>query len=229
MREVMQTVFDYDTLDTETTTYLKQSAQETRVLLKRTAEDIIKIGQNLLEAKKRLPHGQYISWVQTELGISQPTAWRFMQAVQGKEIKKKSFTVNDLVEQISAPSPEVETAIQRSHQHAGITYRPEKEAYPFEVEIMDWDEGELKRLGCFSTLKVALEVRDTYVRHHWDTMSCAMQYEYAIARPPFSYDVFHEGVPPNLFIPTTTPSRGFLMTSVGLQFGELQEKAQEDE
>jgi len=96
-------LFDYANIDTDTTDYLKQNAQETRVLLKRTAEDIIKIGKNLLEAKARLPHGQFIPWVKAELGISQSTAWRFMQVAQGKEIKGKSFIVNDLFKQITAP------------------------------------------------------------------------------------------------------------------------------
>jgi hypothetical protein len=145
--EITQTVFDYSAIDTDITIYLKQCAQETRKLLKRTTEDIIKIGQNLLEAKKRLPHGQYVPWLKSEFGISQSTAWRFTQIAQGKDIKKKSFTVNDLVEQISAPGPDaetvVETVVQRSHEHEGIIYRPEKEIQPFEVELMNWDEGKL--------------------------------------------------------------------------------------
>jgi len=101
--EVVQaSLFNYSSIDAETTAYLKQNAQETRTLLKRTTEDIIRIGQNLMEAKARLPHGQFTPWVKAELGISQPTAWRFMQVARGKEIKK-SFTVNDLMAQISAP------------------------------------------------------------------------------------------------------------------------------
>lgn len=102
-QNVQPVLFDYGDMDIDTTTYLQQNAQETRTLLKRTTEDIIKIGENLMEAKARLPHGQFIPWVKTELGISQSTAWRFMQTAQGKEIKAKSFTVNDLMEQISAP------------------------------------------------------------------------------------------------------------------------------
>lgn len=97
-------LFDYSAIDTETTSYLKQNAQETRGLLTRSSEDILKIGRNLLDAKERLPHGEFIPWVKAELGISQSTSWRFMQAAQGKEVKKKSFTVNDLMEQLSAPT-----------------------------------------------------------------------------------------------------------------------------
>jgi hypothetical protein len=41
MKELTQMTFDYSTLDIETTSYLKQNAQETRILLKRTTEDII--------------------------------------------------------------------------------------------------------------------------------------------------------------------------------------------
>lgn len=95
-------LFNYSHIDVDTANYLQQNAHETRGLLKRTTEDMIRIGQNLLEAKRRLPHGQFLPWVKAELGISQSTAWRFMQVAQGKAIKK-SFTVNDLMEQISAP------------------------------------------------------------------------------------------------------------------------------
>jgi hypothetical protein len=98
-----QPSFNYSEIDTEVASYLQQNAQETRGLLKRTTEDIIRIGQNLLEAKAKLPHGKFIPWVKAELGISQSTAWRFMQTAQGKEIKGKSFTVNDLIKQIGAP------------------------------------------------------------------------------------------------------------------------------
>ncbi len=98
-------LFNYNGIDTDTTTYLKQNAQETRGLLKRTSEDIIKIGKNLLEAKARLPHGQFIPWVKAELNISQSTSWRFMQAAQGNPVK--SFKMNDFIPQIEATSHEV--------------------------------------------------------------------------------------------------------------------------
>ncbi len=91
MNEVSQ-VF-YSDMDADTTAYLKQKAEETRGLLKRTSEDVIQIGKNLMDAKARLTHGQFIPWVKAELGISQPTAWRFMQVAQGK-----SFTANDLID-----------------------------------------------------------------------------------------------------------------------------------
>jgi Protein of unknown function (DUF3102) len=97
-------LFNYSEMDSDTTIYLQQNAQETRGLLKRTSEDIIQIGKNLLEAKARIPHGQFIPWAKAELGISQSTSWRFMQAAQGKEIKGKSFTVNDMMAQICAPA-----------------------------------------------------------------------------------------------------------------------------
>jgi hypothetical protein len=85
--EVVQpSLFNYSGIDSETVTYLQQNAQETSGLLKRTSEDMIQIGKNLLEAKARLPHGQFIPWVKAELGISQSTSWRFMQLAQGKDI-----------------------------------------------------------------------------------------------------------------------------------------------
>lgn len=113
---------DYRIFDADTTAYLKQNAQETSGLLKCTTEDIIKIGQNLLDAKARLPHGQFTPWVKAELGISQFTAWRFMQVAQGKEIKGKSFTVNDLMAQISAPQVEKQVIEEKPFRPDMIPY-----------------------------------------------------------------------------------------------------------
>lgn len=102
---IQSLLFNYGDIDVDATVYLKQNAEETRGLLKRTSEDMARIGKNLMDAKARLPHGQFIPWVKAELGMSQSTAWRFMQIAQGKSIKK-SFTVNDLMEELPAPTPE---------------------------------------------------------------------------------------------------------------------------
>ncbi len=89
--------YDYNPLDSETATSLREKAVAARGLLKRTSDDIIAIGKLLLEAKAQLPHGQYLPWIRAELGISQSTAWRFTQAAQGKSLK--IFKANDLLAQ----------------------------------------------------------------------------------------------------------------------------------
>jgi N6-adenosine-specific RNA methylase IME4 len=93
--DVVQLTFDYGSLDSDTRAFVQEKAHETRGLLKRASDEIIQIGQNLIEAKDRLPKGQFIPWVKAELGISQPTAWRFMQVAKGKQVK--SFNMNEIV------------------------------------------------------------------------------------------------------------------------------------
>jgi hypothetical protein len=45
--------FDYASLDTETTQFVQQQTGEIRVLMKRTVESIVEIGQRLTAVKQR--------------------------------------------------------------------------------------------------------------------------------------------------------------------------------
>ena len=57
---------------------LRRHAEEIRSLAKRTVEDILKIGRLLTDAKKRIPHGGWLPWLDRELGWSADTATNFM-------------------------------------------------------------------------------------------------------------------------------------------------------
>ena len=69
--------FDYSTLDAETLDFVREQTGEIRLLMKRTAQDIITIGQKLIEIKKRLGHGQYRKWIEAEFNWSKSTANSF--------------------------------------------------------------------------------------------------------------------------------------------------------
>ena len=60
--------FDYEALDPDTRTFVRQKAVETQWYMKQTAEAIIHVGQNLLAVKQRLEHGRFMAWVQAECG-----------------------------------------------------------------------------------------------------------------------------------------------------------------
>jgi hypothetical protein len=86
MQDFLQEVsFDYEALDEATRTYVLRKTDETHGLMKRTAENIIKIGQNLLAVQKSLraandrKNGLFLSWLQAEFSMSQTAAYRFMQ------------------------------------------------------------------------------------------------------------------------------------------------------
>src|SRR5260221_2826384 len=106
MIEVQQaTLFDYNSLDIETRIFVLEKAAVIQERLKRTARDIIAIGQDLIEVKARLEHGQFKPWLQSEFQMSYPTAVRFMQVSErfSKNINLIHLPVSVLYE-LAAPS-----------------------------------------------------------------------------------------------------------------------------
>lgn len=74
--------------------------------MKRTAEEVIAIGQDLLAVKERLAHGQFMAWVDTEFGMNHQAAMRFMQVARrfgGHNQQFVDFPVSVLYE-LAAPS-----------------------------------------------------------------------------------------------------------------------------
>lgn len=71
--------FDYATLDTQTRIVLEQRTDEIKSLIRRSANDIIDIGQKLSEVKEQLGHGSFMNWLKSEFNWSVATATRFMQ------------------------------------------------------------------------------------------------------------------------------------------------------
>ena len=82
MREDVGETFDYDVLNKEAREFVQGTADEIHGLLKRTVENIIKIGQLLNAAKERLPYGQFLLWIQTEFALSRWTAQNFMRVAE---------------------------------------------------------------------------------------------------------------------------------------------------
>lgn len=80
MIEIAQPLlFDYASLDSDTRAFVQDKARAIHARLKRTAEDIIAIGQDLIEVKAELGLGNFESWLRTEFDMSQRSAERFMQ------------------------------------------------------------------------------------------------------------------------------------------------------
>lgn len=104
-------LFDYAGLDEPTRAFVQDKAQRIHARLKRTAEDIIAIGQDLIEVKSRLGHGNYECWLKSEFEMSLWTANKFVQvAVRFKSVKFTDLPVSVLYE-LAAPSTP-ETVIQ---------------------------------------------------------------------------------------------------------------------
>ncbi len=66
MREL--TLFDYGQLDVETRITVKQRTEEIKTLVRRSAQDIIDIGNKLIDVKAMLEHGEFGNWLDKEFG-----------------------------------------------------------------------------------------------------------------------------------------------------------------
>lgn len=66
--------FDYSGWDKSLAEECREAADRIRRRLKRSAEDIIEIGQDLLRIKNRLDHGKWERWIEQEFGLTSRTA-----------------------------------------------------------------------------------------------------------------------------------------------------------
>lgn len=57
-------------------------AEAIRVLAKRTAADIIEIGQRLIAVKAKKNHGEWLRWLKDEFNWTQPTAFNYMHVAE---------------------------------------------------------------------------------------------------------------------------------------------------
>jgi hypothetical protein len=122
--------FDYASLDPATSRFVQQRTGEIRLLMKRTAQDIIELGQKLIAVKDRLGHGYFLDWLEAEFGWSYPTAARFMQVANSfnESYQIDNFAPSALYE-IFAPSTPVaarDEALARAASGEPITNKVAK-------------------------------------------------------------------------------------------------------
>lgn len=101
-----QALFAYEALDETTRAFLLRKADETRGLLKRTAQNIILIGRNLQEVKAVLPYGHFLAWLHTEFAMTERHARNFMHVAV--RFGNRSEIISDLsvtvIYELAAPS-----------------------------------------------------------------------------------------------------------------------------
>ncbi|BAY49697.1 hypothetical protein SAMD00079811_73260 [Scytonema sp. HK-05] len=124
--------FDYSVLDPRTKLFLQLHTKEIKSLMRRTAEDFIKIGQKLLEVKEKLGHGHFEDWLKAEFNWGMWTARKFMQIT--RRFKSVNFTdlsidASALYVLASPSTPEVvlQEAFKRAGQGEVITHAKVKE------------------------------------------------------------------------------------------------------
>ena len=82
--------FEYGIIDVATQMVVQQRTNEVKTLMRCTSQDIIAIGQKLIEIKQHLGHGNFINWLKSEFNWSISTATKFMQV--GEQFKFVNFT-----------------------------------------------------------------------------------------------------------------------------------------
>lgn len=109
--------FDYGELLPEVASEVRSAAERINHRMKRTAEDVIEIGKELIAAKERLGHGYYLNWVRCEFDMSRVTASRFTtiaEAFGDKCFNVKHLSFSVLHALASAPEEIQEKVIEQS-------------------------------------------------------------------------------------------------------------------
>lgn len=123
----------YAGLDLETRIVVRQRTGEIKTLVQRTAQDLIEIGQKLVEVKARLEHGLFGAWLQAEFEWSERTAQRYMSVAQAFKSDTVSVLTNAearalyLLAAPSTPESVREEAVRRAETGERITYSAARE------------------------------------------------------------------------------------------------------
>src|SRR6478672_434811 len=140
--------FDYAALDTETRVVIQQKTGQIKKRLKRTAQDIIETGQDLLDIKERLGHGSFGKWLEAEFGWSHQTANNLMNvARQFEEIPNGLEFAPRALYLLAAPSTSKaarEEAKKLAASGEGISHQKAKEIKEIYVYQGEETWGHLK-------------------------------------------------------------------------------------
>ncbi len=106
--------FEYGLLEAETRLVVQQRTNEIKTLMRRNSQDIIDIGQKLIEVKQHLGHGSFRNWLKSEFNWSVSSATKFMQVAE--QFKCVNFTHLNITAStlylIAAPSTPKEARIE---------------------------------------------------------------------------------------------------------------------
>jgi hypothetical protein len=116
---------------------LQHHADEIRSLAKRTVENVIEIGRLLTDAKERIPHGRWLSWLEREFGWSADTATNFMNVYNlSKRPKFRKFrnltriAPSVLYALARAPEEDAERIMERIERGERVPISQIREAKP---------------------------------------------------------------------------------------------------
>jgi len=122
---VTPVAFDYSVMDADLASNLRRQATRIRTRIGKATQDLIDIGRDLVAAKKHLiDHGDFITWVEAEVGIARRTAQAYMAIAKLADDKGEAIallpptTVHRLASK-SAP-PEVVSEVVAKAQSGDV-------------------------------------------------------------------------------------------------------------
>ena len=130
--ELVVVGFNYALLETKLADKVRSAADRIRERIKKTVEDIIEVGNDLLAVKEALPHGQFLPWLKAEFGWSERSAQYFMSvAEQFKSAKIADLPIQPsaayLLAATSVPDEAREKAVEKAEAGEEITFAAAKE------------------------------------------------------------------------------------------------------
>lgn len=144
--QLEQVVFDYRLLSADKREFVLQKTDETQILLKRTAENIIQIGKNLQDVNSVMPHGMFLRWLKSEFGMSRQTADNFRHVAdkfKDKMLNFSNLSISALyaLAEPNTPPEAIEMAIERS-QSEKITHALAKQIIETQEALKKAQEDE---------------------------------------------------------------------------------------
>jgi protein gp37/uncharacterized protein YoxC len=160
--------FDYSGLPKETAEDLRSRANRVRLSLKRTAQEIIMVGEQLAAAKEALPHGHFGAWLAAEFEMSQDTAERFLHVAErfGNDIPLFADYQPTVLYLLAAPStPESVRGAVESGEVAPTPAAIKEAVEKAKKEILAQQKGEMDRYRARITeLTDAIDTMDKQVK-----------------------------------------------------------------
>lgn len=156
--------FDYSTLDEQSREIVLRKTDETHGLMKRTAEGIIAIGQNLLTVQQHLPEMKFSEWLRAEFDLSHQSAYNFMHVASrfagsckavlqlpARVLYELASSSDAIVEQVKAGQLPATVAAIKAAREAERIARAETQARQAMIERLTRDlEGMRQRLANLS-------------------------------------------------------------------------------
>jgi hypothetical protein len=125
--------FNYDVLETKVAERVRSSADRIRKRVKKTVEDIIEVGNDLLAVKEALEHGHFGPWLKAEFGWSERTARNFMAVAEqfGKSAKSADLPIQPsaayLLAAPAVPDEARQVAVEKAEAGEEITFATARE------------------------------------------------------------------------------------------------------